>query len=86
MKKWERRAIDLIDRVLRIPLPASGTQSTSIKGMGDYTREMRLATPLAIDLICILRQGEVTEGQYEEKCAQLEGVLDGIEFVRNKGS
>ncbi len=82
MKQRERDIIDAIDRVLRIPLPASGTQSTTVRGLSMYAHEMRQATGLACALIVVLRQGEPYEGYCRDILRELHQLLDDFDKAR----
>ena len=63
MKKQHREIIDTLDRIISIPLPASGAQSTTVRGLAAYAADMRELVPRAQRLIWILRQGENVGGE-----------------------
>jgi hypothetical protein len=76
MNRQEREIIDTVDRILKIPLPATGSQTTSIKGLASYAADMRELTPYATRLISIIRQGETWKGETREVLDEANQAID----------
>jgi len=76
MKKQHREIIDTIDRILKIPLPASGTQSTTVRGLASYVADMRELVPRGQRLIWILRQGEAYRGETQDVLDETNRAID----------
>jgi hypothetical protein len=83
MTKAEREALEQIERVICIPLPASGIQSASIRGMAQYAHEMRSATHWAWQLLCVMRDGPAYPGHLRDAITCLRDTLDDLERIRD---
>ena len=84
MKKIERQAIDAIDRVLSIPFPASGAQSTTVRGLASYARDMRQCVPMAQAIIWALR-GHGFPGELREAIDDANRAVDEcLERIRSE--
>ena len=70
--------IDAIDRVLSVPLPASGTQSATVRGIAAYAADMRSVIPLARQAVMVLRQGASYPGHRRELLDELHRAVDAI--------
>jgi predicted TIM-barrel fold metal-dependent hydrolase len=85
VKKIEREAIDAIDRVLSIPFPASGAQSTTVRGLANYARDMRQCVPLAQRIVWALRHGSDYRGELRERINDANLAVDEcLERIRSE--
>jgi len=83
--KLEREAIDAIDRVLSIPFPSSGSQSTTVRGLAGYARDMRQCVPLAQRIIWTLRRGPGWPGELRERIDDANRAVDEcLERIRSE--
>ena len=76
VRKQQRDIIDTIDRILKIPLPASGAQSTTVAGLASYAADMRELVPRGQQLIWILRQGETYPGEARDLLDETNQAID----------
>ena len=84
MRKIEREAIDAIDRVLSIPFPACGAQSTTVSGLATYAQDMRQCVPSAQAIIWTLR-GHGFPGELREAIDDANRAVDEcLERIRHE--
>lgn len=67
MNNRDRKLIERVHRCLAVPFAASGTQSTTMRGMAGFHDDMRVVLPMARDLLYWIANSEPWPGAIEEE-------------------
>lgn len=80
MNKKERHAISRVYNALSsIAFPASGTQSVTVRGLAEFSRDMRVILPKAMNVLVTVC-GESYPGELNDDVANL---ADAVRHVDN---
>ena len=76
MKRREREALAVVYKALGFPMPASGTQSISIRGLSTYAADARQIIPKARAVLAVLLTGEAYRGALQEDVSELREAVE----------
>lgn len=72
MKKIQREALEMAYDALGIPFPASGTQTTTIRGLAEFAADCRRILPKVRRLLLLVGTGEMYPGELRSEIDSLD--------------